>query len=1383
MKNLIIILVLFVTFPFLALSQAISGDLNINRPDPNALAFKPGEILVKLKDDVQVANKTIQGIYRTGVTSIDQLNSKYQVATMKKVFRGTQKMDATKSITMPSGAQKQLAQVFNIYKLVFPITTDVKQLVEEYKTLPEVEYAEPNYSYSMAGDIPTSEPFSMPPGSVGPKSSNVVTPNDPLYAQQWAIPAIKADSLWSYTTGDTTQVIGILDTGVDWQHPDLVNKIWRNSNEIPGNGIDDDNNGFIDDVRGWDFVNDDNNPMDDNSHGTHCAGIAAAEANNGIGIAGVSWGAKIMPVKVLQSGGSSYADQIAEGIWYAAHNGATIFSNSWGGYGESITVRLALEYAYSKGPIVAAAGNSGYKVDWPCPPMPITAPMFPACYNWVLGVEATEPSGNNAWFSNFDPTGPVLTDNRPYNGIYWNDEEYNYETRAPGVSIISTVPNGQYRYFQGTSMACPLVSGSIALMKSYNPLLSNEEVFAKLIQLNKINMFQAGVLNILKSTLNDPPPDIYYQSYAVTDSLGDRDGRADAGETIGLNIKIKNAGGLVNPVWAKIRLTEFEDTSTVHFIADSCSFGSLGTYATRTSILPMTMTLNPNLADGRNISMQVLLIYKVNNINDTVFKNIIITVEHGQEIHGFYSYLHLRANYYYLVTGPSAIDTLLIDPGVTLRFKSNMYLLANSKLTAIGKPDSMITFTGAEGVGYSGITMAPGCTDNFTYCIFEDGWNNVVNYLTNPSKIHHCIFRHHPSTILFSTKTGGDYRYNVFVDNNYNFSGGHTIIEYWNLCDFKYNIISENSSGGPWEKGIFSFYGSPNPATATSKTKFNVFMNNTKNSYSFDLGLETWNGLPMGIYYIDSNYWGTTVQGDIRKHILDYFEDPILPILEPRNNLAKPPSECHGVVWKVLINGQNPQDVSSDIVVSGRVRFDVYFNRAMDISIAPFVTFGVRFPYTQNIISDFASWSADSTIWTGYYNATLLTGDGENIVRVAFAKDPDHFEIPIENMRFRFVVQVASSQSIEFTATPGIGKVYLEWHKDDSLNTLGYNIYRYRKLTDSTYTDTLRINSGLLIDTTYFDYAVTPGLTYHYLYTIEGTDLSESDYSKDVMATPLAAANGDANGDMQVNVLDITTVISYMLNQNPQPFMFDAADVNADHTINILDVIGIVNLINGKKKAGNIFTGTNPDPAYIYLDTTSITFQSKGQVAALQFEFAGKNLEEIELLCKMQGYEFAHGMVKGKLMGIIFNNQNRPIPEGMIELVDILNCNLKLNWGDVIAGDPEGNKVNVIKGAKGMIVSSGSDLQVFPNPFSSLIKINYTLKEQTNLKLSIYDLNGKLMKTLEDQQKPAGIYSKEWNGKSDDNVSLPAGIYLLRMSGRSVTGNTIKSEIKLILNK
>ena len=306
------------------------------QPDPNTPAYKPGEILVKFKDDVLITKQMLKGTLRTGIVAIDQLNEKYQVATMTKVFRGTEKMATQRSITMPSGEKRQLAQVFNIYKLVFPITKDAKEAVADYKALPEVEYAELNGSAAIVGGIPTTEPFSSPASRIPDPASRILdpasripattaTPNDPLYSQQWYIPAVKADSLWNYTTGDTSQVIGILDTGVDWQHPDLINKIWTNTDEIPGNGIDDDANGFIDDTRGWDFVNDDNNPRDDNSHGTHCAGIAAAETNNGIGIAGVSWGAKIMPVKVFGSGGAGYYDQISEGIWYAAMNGCNIF--------------------------------------------------------------------------------------------------------------------------------------------------------------------------------------------------------------------------------------------------------------------------------------------------------------------------------------------------------------------------------------------------------------------------------------------------------------------------------------------------------------------------------------------------------------------------------------------------------------------------------------------------------------------------------------------------------------------------------------------------------------------------------------------------------------------------------------------------------------------------------------------------------------------------------------------------------------------------------------------------------------------------------------------------------------------------------------------------
>ena len=1386
-----IIALMFVAF--IARSQNSPGQEEVFTPDPNMPEYKQGEILVKFRDEVNISMLKAGGVMQTGLSSVDALNEKWGISGMKRVIRNAQKQATTQMITMPDGKQIKLAQMFNIYKLSFPESRDAKQVVEDFKALPEVEYAELNRVFFMTGAIPASEPFIMPGSDQtksttggNPRSPALITPNDPMYGQQWYIPNVKADSLWSYTTGDTLQVIGILDTGVDWLHPDLVNKIWRNTDEIPNNGIDDDNNGFIDDTRGWDFVNDDNNPMDDNSHGTHCAGIAAAETNNGIGIAGMSWGAKIMPVKIMQSAGFSYGDQIAEGIWYAAQNGSTVSSNSWGGNGESITVRLALEYAYSKGPIIASAANEGHKLDWPFPPWPPTAPVFPACYNWILGVEATVPNGWNAWFSNYDPTGPVISDGRPYGLIFFNDNEYNYEVRAPGVSILSTVPNGQYRWYNGTSMSCPLVSGAVALMKSYDSTLTNEEVFAKLIQLNKINMFQAGVMNILKSTLNDPPPDIYYQSYSIADSAGDKDGKADAGETINLFIKIKNAGGIVNPVWARIRLGEFEDTTAVDFVMDSCYFGSVGTYGKKTSSTPFTLSINPNLADNRYVSLRVMVIYNVNNIPDTAFQNIGITVEHGLEIKGFYSSLHLRPSYYYIVTEPSAIDTLIIDPGVTLRFKSNTYLGVSAKLTAIGKPDSMIIFKGAGGMYWRGITIVPTCDNTFSYCIFEDGWNYYGggNLLTNPSKIYHSIFRNN-QTIIYGTKNGGDYRYNVFTNNKPDPYGHRTMLEYWNLCDFKFNIVSNNECGNSyWGKSAaLQFYNTPYPENM-NRTEFNVFMNNTGTYNSYDIGHVSWNGLPLGTYYIDSNYYGTTKLSVIREHILDYYEDPLLPILEPRNNLTKPPSQCHGVVWKVLINGQNPQDVNNPIIVSGTVKFDVYFNRPMDVSVAPFVTFGVRYPFTQNVVNVNTSWSTDSTIWTGYCTVTLQSGDGDNTVRVAFAKDTDHFEIPIEDERFKFVVQVAGSQSIDFNAFPGVGKVSLIWDKNDSLSTLGYNMYRYTMINDSTYSDTVIINSILITDTTFIDYDVLPGVNYHYLYSILGTDLHETDYSKVVTAAPIAAANGDANGDAVVNVLDVTTLIAYMLNQNPQPFLFDAADINNDNTINVLDIVGVVNVILGKKKSASSAISSHPDPAYIYLDENRIRFRSKGQVSALQFELTGENLGDVQLTCDQRGFELATGIVKGKLMGILYNMQNRPLPDGMIELVVLQGNKTKLGWGDVTAGDQTGQYVYVYKDAPETgLPSNGEQLQAFPNPFNETVTLTYKLTETSTIKLTVHDLSGHQVKLLEAKENRAGAHQIQWNGKSDDGNVLPSGIYVCRLEGTTIKNKRIESEVKIIIEK
>lgn len=217
------------------------------------------------------------------------------------------------------------------------------------------------------------------------------------------------------TTGDANSVIGILDTGVDWQHPDLAANIWENIQEIPDNGQDDDGNGLIDDIRGWDYINNDNNPTDDNSHGTHVADIVAAVGNNGIGIAGANWNAKIMPIKVFQSSGKGDAATIAKGITYAANKGATVINMSFGSGAVSLTMKNALASAYATAVLVASAGNDGM----PIGPCAGCGPIYPGAFSFVLGVEANKQvpaacgSGEapiiRACFSNSDQDGPVFS--------------------------------------------------------------------------------------------------------------------------------------------------------------------------------------------------------------------------------------------------------------------------------------------------------------------------------------------------------------------------------------------------------------------------------------------------------------------------------------------------------------------------------------------------------------------------------------------------------------------------------------------------------------------------------------------------------------------------------------------------------------------------------------------------------------------------------------------------------------------------------------------------------------------------------------------------------------------------------------------------------------
>jgi thermitase len=276
---------------------------------------------------------------------------------------------------------------------------NVENAIKEYEDSGKVEYAEPNYTYHATW-----------------------TPNDTYFSNgvQWAPQKVSAQSAWDITKGSSSVKVAIVDTGVDYNHPDLAGKV----------------------VKGYDYVDDDTDPMDLNNHGTHCAGIAAAVTNNAKGIAGMAPNVSVLAVRVLDANGSGSLDDVANGIYYAVDNGAKVVSLSLGGTSGATSLQNAVNYAASKGVVVvAAAGNES-----------TSAPSYPGYYSNAIAVAATDTNDTLASFSNYGS---------------WVD------VAAPGVDIASTVRNGGYAYMSGTSMATPLVAGIAGLLASQGRTAAN----------------------------------------------------------------------------------------------------------------------------------------------------------------------------------------------------------------------------------------------------------------------------------------------------------------------------------------------------------------------------------------------------------------------------------------------------------------------------------------------------------------------------------------------------------------------------------------------------------------------------------------------------------------------------------------------------------------------------------------------------------------------------------------------------------------------------------------------------------------------------------------------------------------------------------------------
>jgi subtilisin family serine protease len=544
--------------------------------------YVPNEIIVKFK--AEAVNALECAIVQKGATpsqvqltaSLDKLNKKYKVKKFRQIFpsfkKNQKRLEALKlkDKSLLTKKEKHLLRrlkrapkdakipdLDRIYKLTLGEGQSVEETVAGYNQVPDdVEYAQPNYMYEICATPLPQVPYIPSDYSIeDPDLYDTQTGTrywregswGQAYPDLWGLQKIQAIEAYNifdinddgvFDANETRPgggiVVAVIDTGVDYTHEELAGNIWINELELNGiAGVDDDGNDYVDDIRGWDFVDadvdnpvPDNDPMDGDSHGTHCAGTIAAISDNEK-IIGVAPDSRIMPVKGLDDLGDGTTDILAQCVYYAADNGADVLSNSWGGGGGDEALEDAFNYAYSNGcTSVAASGNDASGVG------------YPAGYENVISVGATDHEDVVPFWSNYGSDLDIV---------------------APGVRIVSTCPawktESGYLLADGTSMATPHVSGLLALMLSKNrtdpePYLFNSEELKKILKLTSDDVDKPGRdkragygrINARKALeVTAPVPMVIIEDFNMDDTeFGNGDRKLQPGETVNFNITLKN---------------------------------------------------------------------------------------------------------------------------------------------------------------------------------------------------------------------------------------------------------------------------------------------------------------------------------------------------------------------------------------------------------------------------------------------------------------------------------------------------------------------------------------------------------------------------------------------------------------------------------------------------------------------------------------------------------------------------------------------------------------------------------------------------------------------------------------------------------------------------
>lgn len=948
--------------------------------------------------------------------------------------------------------------------------------------------------------------------------------SNPDYAKQQYLDDHKIYDSWQYAAdngrnpgGSSDVVVAVIDTGVDYSHLDLRNNIWINTAEIPGNGIDDDGNGYIDDVYGWNFVGDNNDPKDDNGHGTHVAGIIAAE-NNDIGSVGVAYNCKVMVLKAGNSSGYFNNSDIAEAIRYAYMNGASVINMSFGGSVISMAAKDALENAYNSCILVAAAGNDSACNNLSCPICQNVEVAYPAALPYVIGVMSTNHDGSRvSSFSNYD--------HYPYGST-------EYEVYAAGEAIPSCWPGNRYAMLNGTSMAAPVVSGIAALLRSY---YSDREVYStKYIQSQIVNTgtrnpynrvtesfdTKHSVANAYEALTRLPKPDVNLYDYYIDDSTSispanNGNGVIDAGETVRLYFSLHNRGGVAGNVNVTINAERGEGFADPYFTFtnNALLLSDIGTYSVRESgdsyfeIIVSADCPNDYLTD-----FNIFYTY-INGMDEKDTKQYSgsgkarFNVSSGYHLPSVISEDTVFTNDRLYIVG----DDVTIPAGVTVTFEEGCEIQFYDDREYYRSP--AITVYGTlsfEGTKDNMVKIHPSERNSGFVCLIKNycGESLLMNYVDAINLATDGSFAINNSYIRFS-QSGGDHYLREY-------SSGHShavypVYNHFALLENSYidiNAMGTSLYCKAWSSNMI-VVGDDESILDVNDTFTNNIVYSSASNYRMSLSGNVTNNIfvsandddPKTLLKLQftSSVSDNTFSAGYQKYasqvISNYIDssgNPTVDVYGSCSDITK--------LWPYVVSMELFDADGSPVTTVGReeIKIRVTFNRPMDTTKNTFLTFGTAEPYGDyRIDGEYVS----DTVWEGTYTLKAQIENGQNFLKVnnaCAAEDPTKTVFGEYNLH-EFTIDTTAAMSMNLFANATDLGIELTLAQDDYDTLLGYNIYRSEK-KDGNY---VKLNPAILLpdELTFLDENAEPGKTYWYTYTVVLTDFTESNPAGRVQAT------------------------------------------------------------------------------------------------------------------------------------------------------------------------------------------------------------------------------------------------------------------------------------------